>query len=283
VDGSLVRTIERLRRPGRTLDEGLRDPPAWLLEAVPDRLVVDPERPLAFEAWMSESVPHRLRTEAEVNLRLIGMLALACAAATATWIGSSAAEEWGALVPSFGAPTAWVLLSCFVLATLIPIPTTLLTVVAVLGFGLTAGMALAGLGLSLNATAGYLIGQRVDRDTVRRLAGSRLNRISRRLARRGVLAVTALRLLPVTPFALVGLVAGASRVRVGDYAIGTLVGTIPSLVMIAVLVDRFGAVVRDPNPSNAALAAGLFVLTGIAALLAARGLNARPRAPTKRG
>ena len=271
--GSLIRAVESLRTLDRTLDDHIEPAPDWLLEAVPDHAVVDPERPLDFSRWVAEGMPPRLRAEAEVNLRLIGALALAGCGAVAVWIGSPAAERWAELLPNIGGSTAVLLLLAYLLATVLPLPTTLLTVLSVLGYGLLGGTALAGFGLGLNAAVGYVIGRRVERDTARRLAGRCLNRLSKRLARRGILAVTTLRLLPVTSFAVVGLVAGASRVRIGDYAVGTLLGIVPNLLLVGILVDRLAAVVRDPSAMNVAVAVVLFGASGAAALHVARRLN----------
>ena len=271
--GSLIRAVEQLRKPGRTLSDHVELAPDWLLEAVPDRVVVDPERPLEFSRWVKEGIPGRLRAEAEVNLRLMGVLALVSSAAVALWTGSPAANRWTETLPEIGDSSSLLLLLAYLLATVLPLPTTLLTVVCVLGFGLLQGIALAGVGLGLNAALGYVIGRRVERDTVRRLVGRCLNRLSQRLARRGILAVTTLRLLPVTPFAAVGLVAGASRVRVGDYAVGTLLGVLPNLLLVGILVDRLAAVMRDPDLANVAVAVALFGASGAAALHVARKLN----------
>jgi uncharacterized membrane protein YdjX (TVP38/TMEM64 family) len=174
-------------------------------------------------------------------------------------------------------------LVAYLLATLVPLPTTWLTVLAVLAFDLLPGAGLAMLGLAINALTGYAIGQRLKRDTVRRLAGRRLNRISRRLARKGLLALVALRVLPVTPFAVVGLVAGASRVRWSDYALGTLLGILPVTAVVALLVDRLEAAVRQPDGVTVSVAAGPFAVTGMGALALARRLNATLRRRPRRG
>ena len=69
-----------------------------------------------------------------------------------------------------------------------------------------------------------MLGQKLDRDTVRRVAGAKLNGILQVLRRRGLLAMTALRLVPLAPFAVEGVVAGAVRVKLWDFMIGTAIG-----------------------------------------------------------
>ncbi|MGN5480121.1 TVP38/TMEM64 family protein [Cupriavidus basilensis] len=62
---------------------------------------------------------------------------------------------------------------------------------------------------------------------MQRFGGRRLNRLSQRVGQHGVLAMVALRLVPVAPFTLVNLVVGASRIRLRDCLLGTAIGMSP--------------------------------------------------------
>ena len=94
------------------------------------------------------------------------------------------------------------------------------------------------------------LGRLGGRDLVRRLAGRRLNRVSEQIRSRGALTVAAARLLPVAPFTVVNLVAGASRIGVRDFALGTLLGTAPGIVAIALLQSRAEAALSNPGPGT---------------------------------
>jgi len=102
-------------------------------------------------------------------------------------------------------------------------------------------------------------------ETVRRLAGSRLNKISRRLAQKGVLAIIAVRIIPVAPFSLINLVAGASHIRFRHFFIGTLLGELPGLLGISIFVDQIGEAVRHPGPGSfvALIVAALLIVLGV--------------------
>jgi uncharacterized membrane protein YdjX (TVP38/TMEM64 family) len=117
----------------------------------------------------------------------------------------------------------------------------------------------------------YAIGRRLGRDTVRRLAGDRLNRISKRLARRGVIAIAVLRLLPLAPFTIVNVVAGASHIGLRDFILGTVIGMAPGILATVVFVDRILEAVRNPG-------IGTFVsLAAVAGLLVAVAVVLRRR------
>ncbi len=102
-------------------------------------------------------------------------------------------------------------------------------------------------GAELSALLAYAAGQGMGRDLVRRYAGKRLNSISRQLSKRGVMTIITLRIVPVAPFVVINLVAGASHISFRDFALGTLVGLLPGLVAIAFFADSLVRSIRDPD------------------------------------
>jgi phospholipase D1/2 len=120
-----------------------------------------------------------------------------------------------------------------------------------------------------SAAIGYAIGARLWRDTVRRLAGRRLDRLSRWLGRRGLLSVMAVRVVPVAPFAIANIVAGASHIRLRDFVIGTALGMAPGTLLLTLFAEGAVAAVRDPRPANVALLMGI----GLALVATAYGMR----------
>ncbi|MGH8240354.1 MAG: VTT domain-containing protein, partial [Steroidobacteraceae bacterium] len=136
----------------------------------------------------------------------IAMFALACVALTALWKytplatfldgnhitgwARRAGDEWWV-------PILTVLLYTPVAFMLFPRP--LLTLFAVIAFGPMMGFVYAMLGIELSAWVSFVLGRKMDRNTVRRIAGTKLNGILQVLRRRGLVAMTALRLVPIAP------------------------------------------------------------------------------------
>ncbi|MCP2936952.1 VTT domain-containing protein, partial [Salmonella enterica subsp. enterica serovar Typhimurium] len=85
----------------------------------------------------------------------------------------------------------------------------LITLAAVIAFGPEKGFVFALSGILIAAFATYAVGLLLPEATVHRIAGPRLPRIAETLRRRGLLAITALRLVPIAPFAIEGVVAAA--------------------------------------------------------------------------
>jgi uncharacterized membrane protein YdjX (TVP38/TMEM64 family) len=53
--------------------------------------------------------------------------------------------------------------------------------------------------------------------------------------------------VPIAPFTIINLVAGASHIRLRDFFWGSLFGLVPGITAIALLTDRVQATLEDPN------------------------------------
>jgi phospholipase D1/2 len=120
-------------------------------------------------------------------------------------------------------------------------------------FGPLYGALYAFGGTFLSAAVTYGIGHWLGRDTVQRLLGPRINRLSQRLATRGILAMMIIRMLPIAPFSIVNVVAGASHIRLRDYLIGTMLGMTPGIVLTVTFVHHLAEAVRNPSPGTVAV------------------------------
>ncbi len=151
-------------------------------------------------------------------------------------------------------------------------PVVVLIALTGLAFGPFLGFAYAVLGSLASALALYGAGRLLGRDAAHRLTRSRAEQVRRHLARHGVLAVAAIRLVPFAPFSVVNLAAGASRIPFRDYTLGTLLGMAPGTFLLVVVGDRAGAAVREPGlVSFAALGGVLLIAIGVAAWRRRRG------------
>ncbi|MDP9400566.1 MAG: VTT domain-containing protein [Actinomycetota bacterium] len=166
------------------------------------------------------------------------------------------------------APLAFVSLSALLGALLLPGP--LLSAAAGLLFGLGLGFVLA-----LSATVGSaLIGLVVGRAAGPRARSGRALALERWLARRGLWAVVAQRLLPGVPDGPVNYAAGAAGVRARHLALGTALGSAPR----AFAYTALGATLDDLASPLALVALGVLGAALVAgALLARRALRADAR------
>ncbi|KWB43602.1 hypothetical protein WL37_18520 [Burkholderia ubonensis] len=268
--------IERLRAArGRTLLP-LDPAVAPQLDAlVPVSARLDPERPIEPERLVREFVPLEQRRSLSARLVVLGACVLLIAALAAAWRFSPLAAHVNVATLSEAAlriarlPVApAILLAGYVVAATLSVPITLLITVTGLVFGAWPGFAYAAAGTMAAAAATYGLGRWLGRDAVRRLAGARANRLSRHLGRSGIVAMTLLRLLPIAPFTVVNLVAGASHIGLRDYLVGTAIGMLPGIALTVTFAHQLGAALAHPGPAAFAwLAAIGAVLIGASVLL----------------
>ena len=269
--GRLVKVVEALRRPGeRTLEPINPEVPDEIDALVPASAMVDPERPMDPDELVKDFVPAAERKPVASRVARVAVVFVALAALAAAWRWTPL-SEWIAMDSLIGiartieaspvAPLA--VLAAYVVAGLLVIPVTLLIIATGVVFGPLLGGVYALAGALLSAAVTYGIGRRLGRNAVRRLAGRRLNRITRRLARKGTMAIAVIRLIPVAPFSIVNAVIGASHIRIRDFLIGTAIGMAPGVAITVIFVDRVTAAVTDPGFGTFA------TVVGIAGLIAA--------------
>jgi phospholipase D1/2 len=226
-------------------------------EFVPETAVFDPERPVDVEQMLASFVPDVVSEEHRPLFWRIGSSLLVLAGLAVVWrwtpiSGWLAPErlvpltDWLQQHPAgpFAAAAAFAIGSC------VMVPVVAMIVTAGLVFGWLTGFAVALAGAVAGTAAGYAIGRLLWRDAIRRLGGRRLNRLSRALAKRGVTAVALVRLVPVAPFTVVNLVAGASQISLRDCLLGTLLGMAPGTLAITVFASSAKRAIREPGWST---------------------------------
>lgn len=143
-----------------------------------------------------------------------------------------------------------ILLVAYVVAGLLVMPFTILMGATVVVFGVWPGVPYALAGAlaagSVVFALGRVGGRELVEDWLRRRASPTLADLNARFARRGILAVALVRLTPL-PFSLVNAVAGVSQVRYRDFAIGTAIGLLPVLTLIAGVSTRLDAWLENPD------------------------------------
>ncbi|WP_412529719.1 VTT domain-containing protein [Burkholderia lata] len=268
--------LDRLRaKPGRTL-RTLDPAVAPQLDAlVPVSARLDPEQPIEPDRFVREFVPHDRHRPLTARFLALGLAVLLVAALALAWrftpLGervnvASLAHALATLAQRPAAPA--LLLAGYIVAATFAVPVTLLITATGLVFGAWPGVAYAAVGTMAAAAANYGIGRWLGRDAVRRLAGARANRLSEHIGRRGVLAMAVLRLLPIAPFTVVNLVAGASHIGLRDYLVGTAIGMLPGIVLTVTFAHQLTAALSHPGPRAFAwLAAIGIALVGISVLL----------------
>tara|TARA_R110000850_G_scaffold260612_1_gene387918 strand:- start:166 stop:846 length:681 start_codon:yes stop_codon:yes gene_type:complete len=146
----------------------------------------------------------------------------------------------------------------YVIALLVMFPLSILVAVTGLIFGPVWGFVYATLGTLASSVVSYAVGHRLGREVLMNYGGKHMNGLSRYLSRRGIRAMTVINLLPLAPFTLTNMMAGAFHIKFRDYMIGSTLGIVPGLAAVTLLGSQLGALATASDPRDILLAlAGL--------------------------
>jgi uncharacterized membrane protein YdjX (TVP38/TMEM64 family) len=123
-----------------------------------------------------------------------------------------------------------VFLALHIVASLTFVPRTMLGFAAGIVFGVWWGLLWAAVGGVIGAVIAFAVARYVHAGLFDPARWSRLTALLDRAERGGWRGVTLIRLVPVLPHTLVNYALGLTRVRSGDYALGTLLGQLPMTV-----------------------------------------------------
>lgn len=165
----------------------------------------------------------------------------------------------------------------YIIALLLVFPLTVLVVATGLLLGPVWGFFYAVAASLASAAVSYWIGHWLGREALLNYGGERLNKVARHLAERGVRTMFVISLLPLAPFTLTNMLAGAFHLRFRDYFLGSVLGLVPGLAVVTLMGSQLGALVTAADRNDILWSvAGL--AAGIGALLLLRHLaNARQR------
>lgn len=281
-NGSLIQAVESLRGGERTLVPLSGEVPPEVDEWVPESELLDPEKPVEPDEFLDYVVRPEQQSLAyrhllKIILMISGVLLLAGLwrwTPAGDWMdiaSAKAAAEWIRRQPM----TPLLVFGGYVVGGLIVFPVTLMVIATVLVFGPWWGLFYALIGSELSAIALFWIGRLMGQNTVRRFAGSLINRLSQKLSKSGVMTVITFRIVPVAPFSVINLVAGVSEIQLKDFALGTLVGMVPGVLAIVLLADRISASMQTPDLGRFTALAAVMLAVVVGLVWLRRWVNGR--------
>ena len=209
-------------------------------------------------------------------------IALVVAALAAAWRWTPLADivtvenilRWTKAVRgTWWAPIAMV--AVYTPASLILLPRPLLTLVSVLSFGVLFGLLWATLGVLTAALATYGLGRLMKRETARRIAGDNFDQIAKMLRDHGIVAVFGANMLPTPPFSVQNIIAGAARIPLWQFMLGTFLALLPGMVAWSVFGDQLAHAMDESGKVNYWLVGAAVVLLAGFTFLARRWLAKR--------
>lgn len=234
------------------------------------------------------------RGEARARRLLVGRLGLVSLAIVALLIAGSLFDLRAILTNTLRwieALDGWgvvLFILIYVGATVFFLPGSVLTLGAGAAFGVVHGSIYVSIASTLGATAAFLVGRYVARDSVGRMIDRypAFAAVDRAVAAEGWKIVGLTRLSPVFPFSLLNYAFGVTQVRLRDYVIASWLGMMPGTVMyvyVGSLAQVGGGGTHRRTPAEWALYGLGLLATVVVTLLitrsARRALAQRTQSP----
>jgi phospholipase D1/2 len=187
----------------------------------------------------------------------------------AHWLNVSALTAAGERIAALPFASV-VVIAAYLIAGLLVIPVNILIAATMLVFGPLHGMLYAYCGVLLSTTLTYALAHRLGALLPASFSARRVEPLRAYITKRGWPAVFVVRVLPVAPFTVINTIAGASRIPLRTFLIGTALGMAPGIAGIAFFTDRVIAAIAHPSLPGLALVATLVLIACGLAVLARR-------------
>jgi uncharacterized membrane protein YdjX (TVP38/TMEM64 family) len=159
----------------------------------------------------------------------------------------------------------WVAVPAFVAGSLVVTPVTAMIALCGLLFDPRVAVPTATAGMLASTAVNHWIGAHFGNAISARVPAPVTRRINGIAEASDAWSLAGLRLIPIAPFTVINLVAGASGVNLRDFLVGSVIGMGPGIVLICLSVDRAraalqGEAVFDPWIVVAIAVAGVAII-----------------------
>jgi uncharacterized membrane protein YdjX (TVP38/TMEM64 family) len=186
---------------------------------------------------------------------------LICAATVARHLSRDQILAWIERAQHIGWPGHLAFILGYALWCAFGLPGSILSLGAAAAFGFWRGLPLVYLGANLGAVLGFFASRYLARDWFTQIVGKRLPlaQFNRAVVASGWRIVMLTRMPPISPFSIVNYAYGLTTVTFRDYAIGTLIGTIPGTIAYVYLGTLLGDAVEAAHRTRTPFEWGLYI------------------------
>lgn len=159
------------------------------------------------------------------------------------------------------APLLYILI--YTLRPLILFPASILSLAGGLIFGAFTGTLLIVIGATLGAVLSFIVADKLGKNIAGKEKSGHGKKLQMQLEQNGLIYVLLVRLIPLFNFDMISYIAGVSKVKLKDFALGTLVGIIPGAFAYSFL----GASFAEGDGTLIFVAVSLFIAISVIPLV----------------
>jgi len=141
----------------------------------------------------------------------------------------------------------------YLLAAFVNVPQMMLHAGVVLTFGPAVGSVIAWVATLVSASFNFWLGQRMGADRISKISRGNMTKILRVIRKHGFLASMGVRVVPTGPFILVNMAAGVTHMKFSHFFVGTAIGIIPKIAIVAFLSEGVKGTVTGKGPLYVAI------------------------------
>ena len=277
----LVPAVDDLRRDaGRSLRTLPLPDEAPLVDLGEEEDLVDPDESIDAQYLVRRAVPPESANPGRRRLFLfLGFVAVLLVLGGSwrwtplgDWLTPDRIADW---LDIFENP--WIrflgVLGLVAVTSLFMVPLSALVVAAALILDPWQAFAASMTGAVISAAVAFVTGEFGGGRILEHYGESRVHRLSKRLSDRGLLAVAVLRLIPVAPYTVVNVVAGASHLQLGKFLLGTAIGLVPGVAALTWFSGSLLEAVRNPGAETLGILGVVIVVIVTGVLLMRRLLR----------
>ena len=134
-------------------------------------------------------------------------------------------------------------------------------------FGPLWGSAFSFIGIFVAGSIHFALGRVLHQQIVNKIRAPIIVVLRRKFSKAGPWPIAILRILPVAPFVIINMAAGALKIRLIDFTAGNLMGSAVPIIAIAIFDYQVGQIAKTPNLKSFILSV---LIIGTVILLIAR-------------
>lgn len=119
----------------------------------------------------------------------------------------------------------------------------------------------------------YFLGRRLGREAIERHGGRRVRAAEAFMQDNAMHSMIVINLLPIAPFTMTNMLAGAFHMRFGAYLVGSAIGIIPGLLVVILVGGQAASILRASSAAEVWQAAGIALLAVVALALVILGVR----------
>lgn len=146
-------------------------------------------------------------------------------------------------------------------------PLTLLVIATGFLFDPFLAMLCATTGTLASSAVSFFIGHYVGREAIEKHGGARIKKAESFMRDNAINSMVVINLLPIAPFTLTNMLAGAFRMRFFSYMVGSAIGIIPGLLAVILVGGQLGKILQASEPSQIWQGVGIILLVMSALLI----------------